>query len=110
MKKLILFFTKGTKIRRILTYLYRGLVVAKAAFDSGFEALKKEKPDDKIYEKLEGITEYFEIAIKAVGTVLKWLGGDVEKVAAEALEEAKSGKKKGNPALDKVTNDLKELL
>lgn len=110
MKRLFLFFSKAAKIKQILTYLYRGLVVAKAAFDAGFAALKKEKPNDKIYEKLEGITEYLDVAIKAVGKILEWFGVDTEKVASEAVEEVKSGKKKGNPALDKVTNDLKELL
>ena len=105
-----MFFNKASKIKQILTYLYRGLVVAKAAFDAGFAALKKEKPTDKAYEKLEGITDYLDVAITAVATILGWFGVDTEKVASEAIEEVKSGKKKGNPALDKVTNDLKELL
>ena len=110
MKRLIMFFKKASKIKQILTYLYRGLVVAKAAFDAGFAALKKEKPEDKVYEKLEGITDYLDVAITAVATILGWFGVDTEKVASEAMKEVKSGKKKGNPALDKVTNDLKELL
>lgn len=74
MKKLIAFLTKNSKIRKILIYVYRGLVVAKAAFVAGFDALKVERPEDKAYAKLENIPEYLETAAKAVKTILMWLG------------------------------------
>lgn len=80
MKKIIAFFTKGSKIRNILIYVYRGLVVGKAAFVAGFEALKVERPEDKAYAKLENIPEYLDAAAKAVKTILGWIGVDEREI------------------------------
>lgn len=104
MKKIIAFLTKGSKIRNILIYVYRGLVVGKAAFVAGFEALKVERPEDKAYAKLENIPEYLDAAAKAVKTILGWIGVD-ERDIQEYLDRdsnADDGK-----ALAEITTALK---
>ena len=112
MKKLLSFLTKGSKIKRILTYLYRGLVVVKAAFESGFDALKKEKPEDKSYDKFTGVSKYLDVAIKAVGIILGWIGVDVDSLYLDARTEASTlnSKKKGASTIDKAIEDLDSLL
>lgn len=105
MKKIFAILTKGSKIRNILIYVYRGLVVGKAAFVAGFEALKVERPEDKAYAKLENIPEYLDTAAKAVKTILTWIGVDDRDIQelADRDNNAEDGK-----ALAEITKALKE--
>lgn len=105
MKKIIAFLTKGSKIRNILIYVYRGLVVGKAAFVAGFEALKVERPEDKAYAKLENIPEYLDAAAKAVKTILGWIGVDEREIQDYVDRDfaANDGK-----ALAEITTALKD--
>ena len=105
MKKIIAFLTKGSKIRNILIYVYRGLVVGKAAFVAGFEALKVERPEDKAYAKLENIPEYLDAAAKAVKTILGWIGVDERDIQELVDRDYNSN---SNTALGEITTALKE--
>ena len=104
MKKLIAFLTKGSKIRNILIYVYRGLVVGKAAFVAGLEALKVERPDDKAYAKLENIPEYLDVAAKSIKTILTWIG--VGEVDIQELVD-RDFAANGPDALAEITTALK---
>lgn len=105
MKKIIAFFTKGSKIRNILVYVYRGLVVAKAAFEAGFAALKVERPEDDAYAKLENIPEYLETAAKAVKKILEWMGEDTRSIE-DMVNRDNRGLDDGY-ALREITDGLK---
>lgn len=110
MKKFIAWLTKGSKIRNILVYVYRGLVVSKAAFEAGFAALKVERPEDKVYPKLEGIPEYLGTAAIAIKKILEWIGEDTRSIEAEATRDVAltTGEVKENQALREITSALKE--
>lgn len=110
MKKIIAFLTKGSKIRNILIYVYRGLVVADAAFQAGFAALKIERPEDKVYAKLEGIPEYLETAAKAVRTILEWMGVDTRSVEEAVARDAAlaRGESVETAALREITTGIKQ--
>ena len=104
MKKIIAFLTKGSKIRNILIYVYRGLVVGKAAFVAGFEALKVERPEDKAYAKLENIPEYLDAAAKAVKTILGWIGVSDRDIQDLVDRDFNAN---GSDALTEITTALK---
>ena len=108
MKKIIAFFTKGSKIRNILVYLYRGLVVANAAFVAGFAALKVEKPEDDAYAKLEDIPEYLEAAAKAVKKILEWMGVDTRDIELTASRDVSLTT--GQPAETRPLRGITEAL
>ena len=80
MKKIIAFIKYGSKIKNILIYIYRGLVVADAAFQAGFARLKEERPEDDAYAKIENIPEYLETAAAAVKKILEWIGADTRAI------------------------------
>jgi hypothetical protein len=104
MKKIFAILTKASKMKNILIYVYRGLVVGKAAFVAGFEALKVERPEDKAYAKLENIPEYLDAAAKAVKTILTWIGVDDREIQdfVDRDFNAEDGK-----ALAEITTALK---
>lgn len=115
MSKFFTWLTKGTKILRILTYLYRGLVVATKSLEAAIIALKEVKPDlsEKTVYILSSILEYMKIALEAVEKILVWLGVDTEREAKEAVGEAAEGEdvaERGAKTLDQLTKDLKEEL
>ncbi len=107
MKKIIAFFTKGSKIRNILIYVYRGLVVAKAAFEAGFAALKVERPEDDAYAKLENIPEYLDAAAKAVKKILEWIGEDTHAIEEMVDRDGQCINCGNNFALREITDGLK---
>lgn len=90
MKKIIAWFTKGTKISNILTYIYKGLIVVQAGFDSAVEKLKVAYPDLTFFDVLEEISEYVKVALEALEKILSWLGCNVQILAREAREEAEA--------------------
>jgi len=117
MKKLIAWLTKSSKIVRILTYVYRGLVVAQAAYRPAIEKLKELQPDLGVYDILDQIGDYIDVATKAVKTILDWLGADTDEIKAKAIEEAENKKKDGicacaapKAGLSDITEKLKEEL
>lgn len=117
MKKFFAWLTKSSKIVRILTYIYRGLVVAQAAYKPAIDKLKELQPDLGVFDILDQIGEYIDVAAKAVKTVLDWLGANTEEIKAKALEAAENKNKDGICAcaaakvgLSDITDKLKEEL
>lgn len=119
MKKIIAWFTKGTKIVRILTYIYKGLIIASAGFDAAVEKFKKQFEDASFIPTLDTISEYMAVAIDALEKILEWFGVDTEAVALEAKHEAEQKHKvkcgdikvkKSDSTLIDITNKLKDEL
>ena len=107
MKKLITWLSKGTKIIKILTYLYTGLVVAKSAIASALETLTEVKPDldQKVVEILQQVVEYVGVAADAIKKVLEWFGVDTKAIDVKA-----SNKDELSAQLKEESQKLKELL
>lgn len=107
MKKLLTWLSKGSKIIKVFTYIYSGLVVAKSAISSALAALKEVKPDldSKIVDILQQVVDYMDVAIDAIEKVLDWFGIDAKAVEEKSL-------KTSDPAqqLKEETQKLKELL
>lgn len=119
MKKIIAWLTKGTKIVRILTYIYKGLIIASAGFNAAVEKLKVQFEDASFIPTLDIISEYMGVAIDALEKILEWLGVDTERVASEARQEAEKKHKvkcgdakvyKSDATLADITNKLKDEL
>ena len=93
-KKIIAFFTKGSKIARILRYIYNGLFIATKALSSAIAALQEVEPDKnvKVIETLKVVLTYTDTAMQALQKIIEWIGGEskLEPVAI-ASEEARDG-------------------
>lgn len=107
MTKLIAWLTKGTKIVRILTYIYRGLAVGSASLEAAILKLKEIQPDlgEKWFDLLLSILEYMKIALEAVEKVLVWLGVDAKAEREAALAEEAKGEAPSPEALQGTRRD-----
>lgn len=105
MKKLLTWLSKGSKVIKILTYLYSGLSVVKAAVSAGLAQFKEDKPDvdESKYKFMLQALEYVGLAISALDTLLDWFGVDVK-----AVEETKDPKDL-SAQLEAEMNKLKEI-
>lgn len=93
-KKIIAFFSKGSKIARILQYVYNGLFIATKALSSAIAALQEVEPDKnvKVIETLKTVLSYADTSMQALQKIIEWIGGE-SKLAPTAIasEEAREG-------------------
>jgi len=104
MKKLLTWISKGSKVIKILTYLYTGLNVVKAAISAGVEQFKEDKPDvdESKYKFMGQALEYIGLAISALDTLLDWFGIDAKSIEAAEPKDL-------NAQLEAEINKLKEI-
>jgi len=83
MKKIINWFTKKSKIVRILRYIYRGSYVMHAIILSAKESLLQAQPAEeqsqkflKIIEGLDTCVSYLNSVNSALEKILEWVGKD----------------------------------
>lgn len=84
MKRIFLFFTKFSKLRRIVESLYKGFMVASDVLELVGRELELLKPESGSIKTIARLQRFFEKAAKAVGRVVKWLGGSTNSLDAEA--------------------------
>ena len=93
-KKIIAFFTKGSKIARILQYIYNGMFIATKALSSAISALQEVEPDKnaKVMETLKVVLSYTDTAMQALQKIIEWIGGE-SKLSPDAIasEESREG-------------------
>lgn len=90
MKKLIAWLSKGSKITKILKYIYKALIIANNTVDGGESGAAEAGVSDKITEKISTVKKYIEVALEYLGVVMGWLGiSDIEReaIAREATVE-----------------------
>lgn len=82
MKKIIAWLTKGSKVVRILTYVYRGVFVSRRMLSSMLVAFKDVQPESvewKFTQTVTAVIEYLNVAEEALVKILNWLApGTVE--------------------------------
>ncbi len=76
MKKLITWLTKGSKVTRILKYIYQALVIANKTATGVIEGINEAEVSsaDKINTKISDTQNYLTMAIEYLGIILGWFG------------------------------------
>ncbi len=86
MKKIITWFTKGSKIKRILKYIYQALVISSKMMSGGVEGVVEAHVTsaEKVTEKITSAQKYVDLAIEYLGVILGWFGISVAEREAIA--------------------------
>lgn len=87
MKKLIAWMSKGSKIVKILKYIYKALIIASNTVSGSESGVEQAGISDKVTEKISSAKKYLEVAIEYLGVVMKWLG--VSEIEREAIAREK---------------------
>lgn len=88
MKKLITWLTKGSKVSRILKYIYKALIIAKSTVNGAADGTAEAEISDKIVEKISTAGRYIDVATKYLAIIMSWFGISAEErdvLASEAL-------------------------
>lgn len=113
MKKLFTWFTKFSKIVAIVEYVYKGVLVAVDVVTLVKKEIAEIKPDFHYLGALDKVIDYLNKAAEAIALILKWLGGNVEAVAAAARAEVEAEAVTPDAPIDKlvaVTDDLNKFV
>lgn len=106
MKRIFLFFTKFSKLRRIVESLYKGFTVASDVLELVNRELDQFKPESSSIKTIARLQRFFEKAAKAVGRVVKWLGGSTRTLDVEARAEVDGDDGVKLLALENITDSL----
>lgn len=74
MKKLIAWLSKGSKITKILKYIYKALIIANGVVGGGAQGAEEAGISQDVTEKISTTKKYIEVAIEYLGVILGWLG------------------------------------
>jgi len=92
MKKLITWLSKGSKVVKVLKYIYRALIIANRTVEGGQHGAEEAEVPEKYIEKISTTQKYLEVAIEYLGIILGWFGvSETEKGALSGNLEAKDG-------------------
>lgn len=83
MKKLIAWLSKGSKITKILKYVYKALIIANNTAAGSESGAEQAGVSDKVTEKISSVKKYLEVAIEYLGVVMGWLG--ISEIEREAI-------------------------
>lgn len=110
MKKLIAWLTKGSKIVKILKYVYAALVAANSAVsgvEHGLDIGGKELP-----HFLQKVGKYLSICVDVLEKILSWFGVDAYdcRAIANSQMEPEEIEKKIRNVLDEEDADSKQTM
>ena len=90
MKKLIAWMSKGSKIVKILKYIYKALIIANNTVSGSESGAEEAGLSNNITEKISTTKKYLEVALEYLGVIMNWLGiSEIEReaIAREATVE-----------------------